>query len=189
MEKLLKEEKLVLNCLQIYGCLRWKQLIKLMYNKPEDTASKILTGLKKRQYIIEDECGYVKLDPRTEPDQKTIYAFWILLQYLNKIDSQAHYAANYPSDIFFLKDNVQYEIITLNPNEENLVKMLFLENKNSSKEPEDAIKYIIIVPNEETIENCLKNIPDEVIANNQILFVVLSFDPDKEEPNIEYFKV
>ena len=59
-----------------------------MYNKQPDTAAKILTGLKKRQYIVEDECGYVKLDPRSQPDQKTIYSFWILLKYIDKIKSK-----------------------------------------------------------------------------------------------------
>lgn len=188
MEKLLKEEKLVLSCLEIYECLKWEQLVKLMYNKQPDTAAKILTGLKKRQYIVEDECGYVKLDPRSQPDQKTIYSFWILLKYIDKINN-AHYAANFPSSIFFLKDNVQYEIMMLYANEENLVKMLFLENKNTSKDEEDAIKYIIIVPNEETIENCLGGIPEQVLANGQVLFATVEYSPDEEEPNIQYFKV
>lgn len=189
MEKLLKEEKLVLHCLSLYGCLRWEQLIKLMKNKPKETADKILIGLKKRQYIIDDESGYVKLDYKTEPDQKIIAAFWILLQYIDKIDFNAHYPANYPSEIFFLRDNIQYEIIALNPNEENLIKMLFLENRNNSTSEEDVMKYIIVVPDTDTIENCLKNIPESVIENKQVLFTTIEYDYDTGIPNIQYYKV
>lgn len=189
MEKLLKEEKLVINCLKIYSCLRWEQLMALMPNKPEETAQKILVGLKKRQYIVEDEAGYVKLDPRTEPNQKTISAFWILLKYFDKINPDAHYAADYPSEIFFLRDNVQYEIVVLNPNEENLIKMLFLENRNSSDAEEDAIKYIIVVPETGTIEKCLKNIPEKVLENKQVMFATVDYNFDTGKPNIQYYKV
>lgn len=189
MEKLLKEEKLILNCLSIYGCLRWEQLLKLINNKPKETAEKILLGLKKRQYVIEDESGYAKLDPRTEPDQKTIAAFWILLEQMPKITANAHYAANYPSEIFFLKDNTQYEILALNPNEENLIKMLFLENRYNSDSEEDIMKYIIIVPDTDTIENCLKNIPQAVIDNKQVLFTTVEYDYETGNPNIQYYKV
>lgn len=189
MEKLLKEEKLVINCLRIYECLRWEQLLALIPNKTPETAQKILVGLKKRQYIIEDESGYVKLDPRTQPDQKVISSFWILLKYFDKINQGAHYVADYPSNIFFLRDNTQYEIMSLLPNEENLVKMLFLENRNNSNHEEDIVKYIIVVPTTDMIADCLKNIPQNVIENKQIIFATVDFDFDTREANVQYYKV
>lgn len=188
-EKLLKEEKLILHCLSLYECLRWEQLIKLINNKPRETAEKIIIGLKKRQYIIEDEAGYVKLNPNTEPDQKNINAFWILLERIRKINPEAHYIANFPSQIYFLQDNNQYEIISLNLNEENLVKMLFLENRNNSDNENDATKYIIIVPNVDSIENCLKNIPESVLDEKRVLFATVEFNYETGYPLIQYYKV
>lgn len=188
-EKLLKEERLILNCLRIYECLRYEQLLTLINNKPEDTAKKIINGLKKRQYVFEDEAGYIKIEPKTEPNQKTISAFWILLQYIGKINPDAHYRANYPSEIFFLRNNVQYEIVVLNNDEENLLKMLFLENRASSTDEEDAIKYIIIVPNADDIDVCLKNIPDSAIENKQIMFATIEDFDEDGIPQTKYFKV
>jgi len=188
-EKLLKEERLILNCLRIYECLRYEQLLTLINNKPEDTAKKIINGLKKRQYVFEDEAGYVKIEPKTEPDQKTISAFWILLQYIGKITQDAHYRANFPSEIFFLRNNVQYEIIVINQDEENLLKMLFLENRNTSTDEQDAVKYIIIVPGEESIENCLRYIPDSAIENNQIMFASIGEYDEDGIPSTQYFRV
>jgi hypothetical protein len=160
-----------------------------MGNKSKETAEKILTGLKKRQYIIEDEAGYVKLDYRTVPDQKMISSFWILLEYIGKITPEAHYAANFPANIFFLRDNVMYEIISINENEENFIKMLFLDKRNNSTAEEDVMKYIIVVPEEKVIGDCLKNIPEEVINNKQVLFATVDFDYDTGEANIQYYKV
>lgn len=189
MENLLKEEKLVLHCLSLYGCLRWEQLVKLMSNKQKETAEKILNGLRKRQYFVEDEAGYVKLDPRCEPDQKMITAFWILLERISKIVPNAHYAANYPAEIFFLKDNSMYEIVVVNKNEENYIRTLFLENRYNSNDEEDAIKYIIAVPSVDDIESCLKAIPPEVLAANRVLFSTVEFDYDTGEAEVQYYKV
>lgn len=190
MDRLLEEEKIITEALSKYGCLRWEQLIKLIYNKKEETAQRILVGLKKRQLILEDEgSGYVRLDPRTQSDDKMIRAFWILLQYVNKISPREHYPANYPSEIFFLKQGVQYEIVVLNPREEHVLSMLFNENRNNSDDEEDITKYIIVVANTDCIEACLNKIPDKVIDNKQVLFATINYKKDSEIPDIQYYQV
>ena len=69
MEKLLKEERLILRALSLYGCLTYKQLRKLIIYKGDSTVDAILTSLKKRQLIEEFGGGYVRLDPR---DRKSV---------------------------------------------------------------------------------------------------------------------
>lgn len=49
---------------------------------------------------------------------------WVLLRYIDKVEPMAHYPAVYPSQIFFLKDNIGYEIVTLYDGEEHLLKFL-----------------------------------------------------------------
>ncbi len=49
----------------------------------------------------------------------------------------AHYPAVYPSQLFFLKDNIGYEIIVLYEGETNLLKLL---------QPAEDLKYIIVLP-------------------------------------------
>lgn len=188
MEKLLKEERLILRALSLYGCLTYKQLRKLIIYKGDSTVDAILTSLKKRQLIEEFGGGYVRLDPRTEPDDKLINAFWVFLERISKFKDVPNYKADYPSEIYFLKDNSMYEIVTLREGEEYLLKALFLENRNNSQEDEDKMKYIIIVPSTDAIESCVKNIPQDVIDGKQVLFATVNYSVGEDEPDIQYYR-
>ena len=53
------------------------------------------------------------------------------------MDPLAHYPATYPSQIFFLKENVGYEIVVLYEGEESSLRLL---------QPEENLKYIIVLP-------------------------------------------
>lgn len=184
-DRLLKEEKIVIDCLSKYYCLKWDQLIKLLYYKEPETANKILIGLKKRQLILHDEdSGYVTLDPRCKPDQKTIDAFWVMLKFIKKINPREHYRAEYPSEIFFLKDNSQYEIVVLNKGEEHLISMLKGYNRITSAEEEDQIRYIILIQDENQIEECLKR--TEGMA---VLFASVDYSQDSDIPTVSFYKV
>lgn len=190
MDKLLREENIVVSCLSKYECLKWEQLIKLLHNKKEDVAQRILVGLKKKQIVLEDESGYLMLDPRCKSDYKKLQAFWVLLEFVDKIKPEEHYPANYPSEIFFLKQGAQYEIVVLNKDEDHLLNMLFMENRNNSVEEEDTTKYIIVVPDVDYIDNCIAKIPDAILDNEQILFATVSYEkPEDEVPKVQFYQV
>lgn len=182
-DKLLKEEQVVIDCLSKYYCLKWEQLVQLLHYKTEDVAKRILSGLKKRQIIMEDGAGYIMLDPRTTPDPKTIAAFWVLLKFIKRINPREHYRAEYPSDIFFLKENVQYEIVVLNKGEEHLISMLKGYNRTSSSEEEDEVRYIIVVQDEEQIEECLNK-----IGGMKVLFASVTYG-EGEVPEVDFYQV
>lgn len=182
-DKLLKEEKLVIDCLSKYYCLKWPQLVQMLYYKDEEVANRILNGLKKRQLILEDDMGYIKLDPRSTPDRKTIDAFWVLLKFIKKINPREHYKAEYPSEIFFLKDNIQYEIVVLNKGEEHLINMLKGYNRISSEDEEDEMRYIIVVQDEEQIEECLKK-----VDGMKVLFASIVYT-EGDVPEVEFYQV
>ena len=80
---------------------------------------------------------YIALDAMCQPDQRTILAVWVLLKFIDYVDPMAHYPAVYPSQLFFLKENMGYEIVVLYDGESNLLKLL---------QPEDDLKYIIVLP-------------------------------------------
>jgi len=134
---LLQEEIYVLRWLSQYGALPKAQVVRML-RKPKPTAEKIIKTLK-RQFRIEDVNGgyYVGLDPMCKPDQRTILAVWVLLKFIGQVDPMAHYPAVYPSQLFFLKENTGYEIVVLYEGENNLLKLL---------QPEDDLKYIIVLP-------------------------------------------
>lgn len=134
---LLQDEQYVVKWLSQYGALP-KAQIKRMLQKPPQTAEKILRNLKKQMRIADVASGYyIGLDSMSQPDQRTILAVWVLLKFIDYVDPMAHYPAVYPSQIFFLKENIGYEIVVLYDGEQSLLRLL---------QPQDDLKYIIVLP-------------------------------------------
>lgn len=134
---LLQDEKYVVKWLSQYGALPKTQIIRML-QKPQQTAEKIIKNLKKQMRIADVSGGYyIGLDALCQPDQRTILAVWVLLKFIDYVDPMAHYPAVYPSQIFFLKENIGYEIVVLYEGEQSLLKLL---------QPQDDLKYIIVLP-------------------------------------------
>lgn len=135
---LLTDEQYVIKWLSQYGALPRAQVVKMLKKAPQ-TADKILRNLKRQLRIADISDGYyVGLDPMCQADQRMIIAVWVLLKFIDHVEPLAHYPAEYPSQIFFLKENMGYEIIVLYNDEQNLLRLL---------QPQDDLKYIIVVPN------------------------------------------
>lgn len=134
---LLQEERYVVKWLSQYGALPRVQVARML-RKPAGAAEKILRSLR-RMGQIEDISGgyYVGLDPMCKPDQRTIIAVWVLLQFFDQVGPLDHYPAVYPSQIFFLKEDVGYEIVVLYEGEQSQLRLL---------QPQDDLKYIIVLP-------------------------------------------
>ena len=134
---LLKDEQYVIKWLSQYGALTKTQLVKML-KKPPQTAEKILRNLKRELRIADVNGGYyIGLDSMCQPDQRTILAVWVLLRFIDDVDPMAHYPATYPSQLFFLKGNTEYEIVVLYEGEASNLKLL---------KPDGDLKYIIILP-------------------------------------------
>ena len=133
----LTDELHVIKWLSQYGALPKAQVVKLL-NKPPGMAEKILRSLKRDLQIADTGGGYyLGLDPLSRPDQRIILAILILIQFIDSVDPMAHYPASYPAQIAFLKGNTSYEIVVIYENEGHLLKLL---------QPEDDLKYIIVLP-------------------------------------------
>lgn len=135
---LLQDEQYIVRWLTQYGSLTRSQVIRLLHDKQPKTAEKIIGNLK-RQLLISEMSGgyYLGMDPMVKPDQRTISAVWVLLRFISQVEPMAHYPASYPSQIFFLKQNVGYEIVVLYESEQHLTRLL---------QPEDDLKYILVLP-------------------------------------------
>ena len=147
---LLPDEKVIMYWLSQYGVMIQEQALLLLYDKPRPTAQKIIRGLIKNNRICYINGGYyIGAGPLCKPDEKTITAIWVLLRYIGKIGICVHHSANYPGQIYFLKDQTGYEIIVLNEGEYMLPSLLT---------PQEQLKYIIVVPREDDIPRV--RIPD-----------------------------
>ena len=135
---LLEDERYLLKWLSQYGTMTREQAIRML-RKPEQTAKKIIRNLIREQRIAELYKGeYLAMDELCKVNNKTVLAIWVLLQFIDKINPMDHYPATHPSQLFFLKENVGYEVVVLFEGEESLAMLL---------QPSEDVKYIIVVEN------------------------------------------
>ena len=167
---LLQEEHMILQWLSQYGVLTRKQLSRML-QKEQATVDRIIKSMRKRMMISEISGGYyIGLDPYCKPDQRTVLAMWVLLKFIDQVDPMAHYPASYPSQIFFLKDNIGYEIVVVYEGEGSNLRLL---------QPEDELKYIIVVPHISMVQN----LP---IPKAECLFATVDFNGE-DEPEITFY--
>lgn len=170
LRMLLQDEQYVVKWLSQYGALPKTQIIRML-RKPEPTAEKILRNLKKQMQIADVSGGYyIGLDSMCRPDQRVILAVWVLLKFIDYVDPMAHYPAVYPSQLFFLKENIGYEIVVLYEGEQSQLRLL---------QPQEDLKYIIIIPHIAMAENL--KLPDA-----PCLFATVDFQGEKEPKIIFY---
>lgn len=100
----------------------------------------------------------------------TELAIWVLLQFIDQVDPRAHYPATYPAQVYFLKENTGYEIVVLYEGEEHQVKLL---------QPDEDLKYIIVVPNTSMI-------PRLKLPDAPCLFATIDFEGE-DEPEVHFY--
>ena len=167
---LLTDEQYVVKWLSQYGALPRTQIVRML-KKPPQTADKILRNLKKQMRIADVSGGYyVGLDSMCQPEQRLILAVWVLLKFIDQVEPMAHYPAVYPSQLFFLKENMGYEIVVHYEGEQNLLKLL---------QPQDELKYIIVVPHISMANNIR-------LPKAPCLFATVDFHGE-EEPEVVFY--
>ena len=167
-----EDEQRVLRWLSQYGPMTKTMLRKLLYYKPSNTAMKILQSLKRDHYIAEIQNGdFFAIDKFCTLHYKMIMAVWVMLQFVQQIDPDGHRQADFPSQIFFLKENSAYEIIVLDANEGHRLRLLQLQ---------EHTKYIIVVPDMAMAE-------DLVLPEAPYLFATTEFQTWTKEPKITFY--
>ena len=168
---LLEDERYLLKWLSQYGTMTRDQAIKML-RKPEMTAKKIIRNLLREQRIAELCRGdYLAMDELCQVNTKTIIAIWVLLQFVDKIKPMDHYPATHPAQLFFLKENIGYEVVVLFEGEEALT-MLLQENKD--------VKYIIVVENVGMIARV-------TLPEATCIFATVEYQRD-DEPTVRFYK-
>lgn len=169
---LLQDEQYVLGWLTQYGALPKTQVIRLLKDKMPRTAEKIIKNLKQQLMVTDIRGGYyLGADPMSQPDQRIILAVWVLLKFIDKVEPMAHYPASYPSQIFFLKENIGYEIVVLYEGEQHLLRLL---------RPEQDLKYIVVLPH-------ITMIRELKLPKAPCLFATVNY-AGKDEPDVIFYK-
>ena len=168
---LLQEEQYIIRWLTQYGALTKTQVVRLLKDKPPETAAKIIRNLK-RELMISDVSGgyYLGVDPMCQPDQRIILAVWVLLEFIGRVEPMAHYPATYPSQIFFLKEDMGYEIVVLYDGEQHMTRLL---------QPEEDLKYIFVLPH-------IAMAKELVLPSVPCLFATVDYD-GAEVPTVKFY--
>ena len=169
---LLTDEQYVIKWLSQYGPLPKAQVVRLLRDKSPTTAERLLNRMKRDQRIADVGDGYyLGLDPYCTPDQRVILAVWVLLQFIDRVEPLAHYPATYPSQLFFLKENIGYEIVVLYEGEQHLPRLL--------QHREEDLKYIFVLPKIQMVHQL-------VLPRAPCLFSTVEFQGE-EEPQVHFF--
>jgi hypothetical protein len=171
IKMLLQDEQYIVKWLSQYGALTHTQVVRLLRDKPPETAEKIIKNLCRHIEIAEIGDGYyLGLDAHCQPDQRTILAVWVLLRFADKVEPMAHYPAAYPSQLFFLKGDVGYEIVVLYEGEQHLAKLL---------QPQDELKYILVLPHISMAKNLTR-------PRAPCLFATVDYN-GKDVPEVSFY--
>ena len=102
---LLQEEQFIIHWLTEYGALTKTQVIRMLKDKPPQTAEKIIRGLK-RDVLLYDISGgyYLGLDPMCQPAQRMILAVWVLLPFIATVGPVVYYPRYYRSHTYFFQE-------------------------------------------------------------------------------------
>ena len=168
---LLQEEQYIIHWLTEYGPLPKAQIVRMLKDKPPKTAEKIIRALKNEVMLHEISGGYyLGVDPMCQPDQRMILAVWVLLQFIDRVDPMAHYPATYPSQIFFLKEDIGYEIVVLYDGEQHLTRLL---------QPQEDLRYILVLPH-------INMAQELVLPSAPHLFATVDYN-GQETPDVRFF--
>jgi hypothetical protein len=89
---------------------------------------------------------------------------------MDQVEPMAHYPASYPSQIFFLKNDMGYEIVVLYDGEQHLLRLL---------QPDEDLKYIIVLPH-------MAMARDLKLPNAPCLFATVDY-AGGDEPGVTFY--
>jgi len=168
---LLQEEQYVVKWLSQYGALTKTQITRMLKDKTPRASEKIIRNLVRDQRLYELSDGYyLGVDPVVQPDQRIILAVWVLLRFIEHVEPLAHYPSAYPSQLFFLKEDIGYEIVVLYDGEQHLTRLL---------QPEEDLKHIIVVPH-------ISMAAALSIPKSPCLFATVDYN-GLEEPTVSFY--
>jgi len=172
LEDIQKELPEIIRVLSLYRTLMYNQILRLFPDK-SDKIDSVLKRLIKQKRIIydrdDDTLSYGSEANDKNYDYGLISAFWVLLDFLDKVEY--HSPSDYPVQVAFFMNCELYEIIYVDDGREVLINHAL-----SSKNP-PHMKRIIIVLDEKQIS--------KINVDNTICFCIVGENGDVTYYNVE----
>lgn len=163
-----KEAAELIRVLSAYHTLYIEQIYRLFPEKKEKLEQIITILIRQNRIYLDADYNYLYYD-KSNPDFKTIQCFWVLLDFIDKVEF--HLPGSYPVVISYFARQEIYEIVYIAEGEENIILYAFQTLLSDS-----LGKRIIVVERPEQIPNCM-------IPNTAGYCIVL------ESGEIEYYQV
>ena len=127
-----------------YNTLLIRQIYKMFPAKEDVIKRAVSNYIKSKRFYISPDRRYISISPESVGDDKVIKAFWVLLDFYDKVEY--HTSGIFPVQINFFLDSEMYEIINIPYGQEAIVQVAI----SGAKEP---AKRIIIIDSLEQISN------------------------------------
>lgn len=159
-----KEMKELKRLLLDYRVLEARQIPPYFYGKEERSIQNMISLLlRDGQLVVDQTHRYISLN-KTELvnglEPELISSFWVLLYFAPHI--RYHTKAQFPAQIYFWADGLEYEILYVKPGDEGLINSIY------SRQITNQCRQLVVVEQPEQIE--MLNIPDAewfcTVANN-----------------------
>lgn len=159
-----KEMKELKRLLLDYRVLEARQILPYFYGKEERSIQNMISLLlRDGQLVVDQTHRYISLN-KTELvnglEPELISSFWVLLYFAPHI--RYHTKAQFPAQIYFWADGLEYEILYAKPGDEGLINSIY------SRQTTNQCRQLVVVEQPKQIE--MLNIPDAewfcTVANN-----------------------
>lgn len=158
-----KEEQRVYNVLKKARTVKYEQALAINRDSSLKEKEHAVTALTKKGLLFYSKHkDYVMLHPKYKPDKRMVDAVWLLLRQITNIDLTQIYQPQAPSSLGYVKTNKCYEIISANNEKElkeAMEKLNELYLKNAYEPDDKAIRYLIIIRD----EDCINKMPKDVV--------------------------
>lgn len=181
-------EAILIKWLSMYGCLPVVLLNALVGDNNKLILPGVIRRLKQQgtiqSFSVAKDEQFVRLNAHYPLDHKKVDALWVLSKFTDNISSFDHVSAQFPSQIFFLKNNTagkkQYEIAVFYQDDIGYIRMLDID---------DHLNYILVIPSENDIDAYVKQLKQTDMKSNQVLFACVDSKSTSVVPDIRFFKV
>lgn len=178
-----KEQRDLMDSLSKYHCLERRQVYAFLRHYLTDAQVKrSILDLQKKEILSEDE-DYIKNSMYLKPNKRVIDSFWVLMEFFNNLnDPTSHYASSYPSTIFFISRNEQYEIVPIESGDYSAISILRMKEKNNPY-PDNKTTYVFVAKSEDVIAEFASR-----VEGLDVIFALIKEQEHSVFPKVSLFK-
>lgn len=127
------EAKELIRIISMYGALPLQQVVSAFPGRAESIRNLVARFVKQKRLHYHADSGIVSESPDRGVTDGMIPAFWVLLDFLDRV--QYHTASDFPATISFFTEDDAFDIIVVREGQENLVShaLSYGDSENASK--------------------------------------------------------